>query len=189
MADDSPPSDQDLVRAALRDPNAYAHIVRRYEARLQRYIARMLGRGHPQIEDILQDVFLKAYVNLNDYDSQRSFSPWIYRIAHNETMSLFRRRRSMPQMLTGEDGQRVLDRIMDRDATEEWVDDARNETRLKQALSTLEQRYRDVLVLRFLEERSYDDIADILQLPMGTVATLVSRGKQRLRKAYEALDL
>ena len=188
MHDGSPPDDQELVRASLRDPAAFASIVRRYEPPLGRYLRRLLGWNSQQIEDVLQEVFLKAYVNLNDYDPTRLFSPWIYRIAHNEAISLLRKRRVEPRLISGEDGFLLLEQLGDRTDARKDIDAARLEENLRIAIAALDGKYREVIVLRYLEDKSYDEIADILHLPMGTVATLVSRGKQRLRKALEALD-
>jgi len=185
VAHESPssPSDQDLVQASLREPEAYALIVRRYELPLKRYVSRLLGAHSAHIEDVLQEVFIKAYINLNDYDQKRRFSPWIFRIAHNEAMSLHRKKRTEPQLISGEEGLLILERITDATDAQKNPDAARNEKRLRAAIAGLSRRYRDVIILRYLEERDYEDIADILQLPMGTVATLVSRGKRHLRKA------
>ena len=181
----SSPSDQDLVRASLREPQAYAHIVRRYEAPLKRYVSRLLGEHGAHVEDVLQEVFIKAYVNLNDYDRKRRFSPWIFRIAHNEAMSLHRRKRTEPRFVSGEEGLLLLDRIADATDGQRIFDAARDEERLHAAIAGLGARFRDAIILRYLEERDYEDIADILQLPPGTVATLIRRGKERLRKSLE----
>jgi RNA polymerase sigma-70 factor (ECF subfamily) len=183
-----PASDQELVRASLLDPNAYAGVVRRYERSLKRYLARLLGRSAQQVEDVLQEVFLKAYVNLNDYERERPFAPWIYRIAHNEAMSVLRRRRSEPHTISGEDGRLVLERVAGELDAGRDLDAAQDEARLHAALAGLDGKYRDVIVLRYLEDMSYDDIADVLALPAGTVATLLNRGKQRLRLALDAAD-
>lgn len=181
------PSDQELVAATLRDPKAYAVLVRRYELVLKRYVTRLLGYKSQYVDDVLQETFLKAYVNLNDYDQTRAFSPWIYRLAHNQAMSQLRRNRAGPRLISGADGQRILENVADGSDVQEKLDVARREEKLIAAVASLDPRYRDVIVLRFLEEHSYEDIADILHLPMGTVATLVSRGKERLRKALDDL--
>jgi RNA polymerase sigma-70 factor (ECF subfamily) len=185
---DVSPTDQELVQASLNDPSAFASIVRRYEAPLGRYLSRLLGWKSQQIEDVLQEVFLKAYVNLNDYDPARLFSPWIYRIAHNEAISLLRKRRTESQLISGEDSALLLERLGDGTDPQRELDAARVEEKLGAAIAGLDRKYRDVIVLRYLEDKSYDEIADILHLPMGTVATLVSRGKQRLRTALDALE-
>lgn len=189
LAETQPPSDQDLVLAALGDPRAFAPLVRRYEPALRRYAGRLMGRNSALVDDVLQEAFLKAYVNLNEYDRSRPFSPWIYRIVHNEAVSQLRKGKANALMITGEDGERLLTSIIDGSDVQENIDAARNEQRLVAAVASLEPRYRDVIVLRFLEERSYEDIAEILRLPMGTVATLVSRGKERLRKAFGTAEM
>jgi RNA polymerase sigma-70 factor (ECF subfamily) len=175
--------DQDLVRAALREPKAYAQIVRRYEAPLKRYVGRMLGGSSPSIEDVLQEVFIKAYVNLHDYDQRRRFSPWLFRIAHNEAHTLLRKQRTEPRVVSGEEGLLLLERMTEPADARTKLDIARDEERVRAALTDLDERYRDVMILRFLEDKNYEDISDILEMPMGTVATLISRGKQQLRRA------
>jgi RNA polymerase sigma-70 factor (ECF subfamily) len=130
---------------------------------------------------VLQEIFIKAYVNLNDYDRTRPFAPWIYRIAHNETVSFLRKRRAQPQTIAGEDGLLILERMADQLDPNEGAGRMRIEKEIEAALAGLDERYREVLVLRYLEERSYDDIADILRLPPGTVATRIKRGLERLK--------
>ena len=180
-ADQSSRDDRQLVEAAVRDGQAYASIVLRYEAALGRYVRRLLG-GHSQsAEDVLQDVFIKAYVNLNDYDRLRPFGPWIYRIAHNEAISFLRKRSAEPQTIAGEDAVLILERVADAEDPDTAWQRSRTEGEVRKALSELHQRYRDVLVLRYLEDKSYDEIADILEMPPGTVATLINRGLKQLK--------
>ena len=98
-ADLSSSDDGLLVAAALRDRHAYSALVRRYESVLGRYVRRLLGRYGQSAEDVLQETFIKAYVNLNDYDRSRPFAPWIYRIAHNEAVSFLRKQRAVVQIV------------------------------------------------------------------------------------------
>lgn len=179
--DQSLSDDVQLVEAALRDRHAYAALVRRYEWVLGRYVRRLLGRHLQSADDVLQDVFIKAYVNLNDYDKSRPFGAWIYRIAHNEAISFLRRQRAGPQIVDNADARLILERVADHDNPEGTLQRSRTAEDVRKALAALDQRYRDVLVLRYLEERSYDEIADILEMPMGTVATLINRGLKQLR--------
>ncbi len=173
--------DRQLVEAALQDGQAYALIVLRYEAALARYVRRLLGHQLQATEDVLQEIFIKAYVNLNDYDRSRPFSPWIYRIAHNETISFLRKHNIERQTITGEDALAILERVADGDDPAAAWQRKRTEGEVREALSKLDRRYRDVLVLRYLEEKSYDEIADILEMPPGTVATLINRGLKQLQ--------
>lgn len=179
--DQSLSDDVQLVEAALRDRHAYAALVRRYEWVLGRYVRRLLGRHLQAADDVLQDVLIKAYVNLNDYDKSRPFGAWIYRIAHNEAISFLRRQRAGPQIVDSADARLILERVADHDNPEGTLQRSRTAEDVRKALAALDQRYRDVLVLRYLEERSYDEIADILEMPMGTVATLINRGLKQLR--------
>jgi RNA polymerase sigma-70 factor, ECF subfamily len=180
-ADHPPQDDRQLVEAALRDRHAFALLVLRYEAVLGRYVRRLLGRNAQSAEDILQETFIKAYVNLNDYDKSRPFSPWIYRIAHNEAIGFLRKRKSESQTINGEDALLILERVSDGENPDAAWQQKRTAGEVRKAVSDLDRRYRDVLVLRYLEEKSYDEIADILEMPPGTVATLISRGLKQLK--------
>lgn len=177
----SEPSDQELVAAALADSAAYAPLVRRYQAPLNRYLFRLGCKSQSDADDILQEVFLKAYRNLNDYDPSLKFSSWIYRITHNEAITFFRKGNRAPQVARDEDEAVAFENIVaDGDLVAEL--DARLDAQaLRAAINQLDAKYRDVLVLRFLEDRTYDEISDILRKPPGTVATLISRAKTRLR--------
>lgn len=179
--DPSSSDDGALVRGALRDRQEYGALVRRYELRLGRYVRRLLGRYGQMTEDVLQNGFIQAYLNLNDYDQARPFSPWIYRIMHNEAVSFLRKQRAGIQIIEGDDAQLILDRLADDDTPEIRLQISRRAEDLRGALAEIDPRYRDVLVLRYLEEMSYDEIADVLELPPGTVATHISRGLKQLR--------
>jgi len=88
----SPPlSDNELINETLKNPNAYASIVEKYESALLRYIGRMVGDDHEIIEDIAQEVFIKTYRSLNGYNPKLKFSSWIYRIAHNLCIDYLRK--------------------------------------------------------------------------------------------------
>ena len=92
--------DQELVARAIENKQAFAAIVQRYEAPLLRYILRLGCKDISAAEDLLQEVFIKTFVHLNDYDTSLQFSSWIYRIAHNEIVSYFRKEKSRPIVLT-----------------------------------------------------------------------------------------
>ncbi len=185
MQDQAAPSDKELVAAALGDKSAYALLVRRWEPPLSRYVCRILGRDKQAADDVLQEVFLKAYVNLNDFDAARPFGPWIYRIARNEAINLLRKKKSEPPLVTGDDAILLLERMSDGITAQEILDRARMEEQIRAAIKSMDPRYRDALILRYLEEKGYDEIAEILELPSGTVATLINRGTKQLRASLE----
>ena len=178
-------TDEELVRLTLRDRDMYACLIRRYEAPLARYVRRISGCGDDDIADILQNVFINAYRNLNDFDLSLKFSSWLYRIAHNETISQYRKRRTQPQTVSVEEGDDLFELLASDVDVVRDTDRRMAAQHIRTALDTLDSTYRDVLVLKFLEDKDYREISDILQKPMGTVATLINRAKKQLRKRIE----
>lgn len=174
-------SDQELVAATLADSAAYVHLVRRYEAPLMRYLLRLGCKTRSDAEDVLQEVFIKAFRNLNEYDTTLKFSSWLYRITHNEAITFFRKANRLPQVARSDDEVAAFEQIADVSNLADEVDAKLDAAALRAAVDALDPKYRDVLILRFLEDRSYEEISDILRKPPGTVATLISRAKQRLR--------
>lgn len=178
------PTDEEIVRRTLADKDAFAVLISRYEAKLSRYLERLGVSSKEDREDILQNAFVKAYRNLNSFDPALSFSSWVYRITHNEAMSFFRARRARPQVTLNEDGESLITELKDESADTSAFSEARlGSEELSKALATLEPRYRDVLTLRFFEDRSYAEMSDILEVPVGTVSTLIHRAKRALRHA------
>ena len=175
-------TDRALVAAALADGRAYAAIVQRFEATLTRYVRRLLGRHGQSAGDVMQEVFIKAYVNLRDYDMERPFGPWIYRIAHNEAVNFLRKRRTEPARVDGETASLILERMIDGIDVSEEFEKKRDAMMIQNAMTSLDKRYREALVLRFLEDKSYDEISEILEIPAGTVATHINRGLKQLKK-------
>jgi RNA polymerase sigma-70 factor (ECF subfamily) len=173
-------SDQEAVAATLADRHAFSLLVERYQARLSRYVARLGGLDPDTVQDILQEAFIKAYVNLNDYDPALPFGSWLYRIAHNETMMHFRRQKSRPQVMKQESDLALFEQVPDGLNIAEEGDAKLRSERIEKTLHRLKPQYRDVIILRFFEGKSYDEISDILRIPPGTVATHIKRGKAAL---------
>jgi len=189
MTDARIQSDEELVQATLGDKNNYRHIVRRYHDPLLRYVLRLGCKNEEDSEDILQEVFIKTYLNLNDFDPEMKFSSWIYRIAHNETMSHFRKMKIRPQPIEKEEDLLLFELIPDEYDMEKESDKKRITEIIQQALKAIDKKYRDVIVLKYLEERSYEEISDILQKPTGTIATLLNRAKQRLQVEFKKQNI
>lgn len=174
-------SDQELVTKTIKNKQEFAAIVDRYEAPLLRYISRLGCKDSGAARDLLQEIFIKTFVHLNDYDHSLQFSSWIYRIAHNETVSYFRKERSRPGVLTREEDFFLFETISDDASRNDQHEQRHTVLEIKSAVNRLESKYRDVIVLKFFEEKSYEEISDILQIPQGTVATLVSRAKKKIK--------
>lgn len=177
-------TDEEIVRRTLVDKEAFTPLIERYETKLARYLER-LGVGILEDrEDILQNAFIKAYKNLNSFDPTLVFSSWMYRIAHNEAMSFFRFKHARPQVILSEESEILLTELHDETADTSQLTELRlSREELAKALETLPQRYRDALALRYFENRSYTEMSDILEVPVGTVSTLLYRAKRALREA------
>ena len=169
---------------------AYADLLRRYERPVYALIVRMV-RDPGLAEDLAQEVFLKAFRSLGSFDPERKFSSWLFKIAHNATVDHLRRREVETQPLDG-----GADAVEDRpvrqiaDPAAETPEAARQRADLRQALETsiagLRPVYREVMLLRFQEELSYDEIAEVTGLPLGTVKTFIHRARKELAEVLRA---
>lgn len=179
---DAPGTDGEIVQQALVDKEVFGVLVTRYSPRLARYVRRLGIRNPPDVDDILQEIFIKTYRNLNGFDTGLSFSSWIYRIAHNETMSWFRKRTVRPEGHLVADGDDRISEMFSGDDAEDAFDQKIDADLLNAALLKLPAQYREVLVLRYFEGYGYQEISDILQIPIGSVATLIHRAKKKLKE-------
>jgi len=174
-------TDEELVVLTLKNQDFFSCLVERYEPKLMRYIRRISAATQEDAEDLLQDIFIKVYRHLNDFDGKLKFSSWIYRIAHNQVISQWRKTKSRPLVLKFEADDDFLKFI----ATDEdlSLDTERKFAAedVRKMLDKLDDKYKEVLVLKFLEEKDYKEISDILQKPLGTVATLINRAKKQFR--------
>lgn len=181
-------TDAQLVQKSLEDVSFFGVLVERYEQKMLFYIMRISSFEMHDAEEILQDVFVKVWKNLRDYDEDVPFSAWIYRIARNETISSFRKWKTR-----GKDQQVVWDEnhvneLLDDTDIEENVDKLMNKKFIQEVLATLSDKYREVLVLRFFEDLSYEEISEVLRRPAGTVATLINRAKHSFKESFLRLQ-
>jgi RNA polymerase sigma-70 factor (ECF subfamily) len=158
-------TDQELVKNALVDKRTFSEIVLKYEAPMRRYARRLGCVDGNDLDDVLQEIFIKVFVNLNDYDASLKFSSWLYRIAHNETVSFFRKKNVRPGVLnlSTEEADTFFEQLADDKDSMELSQNRGDAETIQNILSTLEQKHKEVLVLRFLEEKSYTEISDILK--------------------------
>jgi len=183
-------SDNELVKL-IQAGNAdlFAVVIERYQGKLFAYLYRLIG-GREEAEDLLQDVFIKAFRNLKSYDSDRKFSSWIYRIAHNEAVNYIKRK-SLKRFISWEDVTSTKDKLVSNNtedgADREWL---RKEAiqEIDEAINNLPIKYKQVLILRYYSEKSYEEISEILQKPVNTVGTLINRAKRKMAEEVERLN-
>ncbi len=178
-------SDEDIIPLLLQDRNVFGVLVKRYENSLSRYIRRIGVVSKDDREDVLQNIFIKTYRNIQSFDTTLSFSTWIYRIAHNEAVSFFRAKKVRPEGHLVEDGEDALAKLFDDTDFVELLYKKIQAVQIASHVEKLDQIYQDVIILRYFEDRSYTEISDILKIREGTVATLLHRAKKKLKVLIE----
>ena len=188
-------TDQEVVVLARagRDP-AYRELIRRYERPVFSLIYRMV-RDRELAEDLAQETFVKALNAIESYRPEFKFSSWIFKIANNAAIDQLRRRELDTLSLDGSPNAETADAV---EATALQVSD-RKETPLEElearelggaieiAIAQLRPEYRACILLRHVEGRPYEEIAEMLSLPLGTVKTYIHRARNELRMALEDL--
>lgn len=163
-----------------------SEIIDRYEPRLRRYIYRMVGKTD-ECDDILQDVFLKCFTHIKSFDTQQKFSPWIYRITHNETVNKLRKKRGVPFSQLDTPEYDFAENLSGKENTAEQVSNQYDHAQVRQVIGALPPAHREVLVLYFYDELSYAEISDILRIPVSSVGVKISRAKELLAKHLKHL--
>lgn len=176
-------SDEELARKVQAgDSEAFGILVERYEAKLMRYGSKFLSSSD-DITDLVQDAFIRAYQNMQSFDASLRFSPWMYRIAHNEFVSALRKRSRTP-IITLDFDALVAHPAYDDPAPRER-EQKEMRAYIERGLEKISPKYREVLVLYYLEELAYKEIADVLQIPVSTVGIRLKRAKEELAKIYK----
>ncbi len=174
MVDTTALTDEEVVeKIRSSDQDLYAVLIERYKSKLLRY-AQNLVREEDRAAQIVQDSFVKAFINLNGFDTRKKFSSWIYRIVHNEALNAiqkYKREVSIPEGFDFESDQDIEKEFEQKETAE----------KVEKCLDAMPIIYSEPLVLHYLDERSYEEISDILRIPMGTVATRMHRAKKLMK--------
>jgi len=174
-------TDEEIVEIVKNEnKESYAHIIKRYQDKLIRYAEYLIG-DQDKASDAVQDSFIKAYINLNGFDVKKKFSSWIYRIVHNEALNLIDKHKKTVKLDPDIDFDSGLN-IEDAYIKEELVAQAHS------CLQEIDLIYREPLSLYYIENKSYEEMSDILRLPMGTVAVRINRAKAILKKLCQKKD-
>jgi len=177
-------ADGELVLTAVAGREvAFEELVRRYQRPIASYVYRMVG-DYDAALDLTQEVFIKVYNSLSRYRSEFKFSTWIYKIAHNAAIDHLRRHTVRDQILTaGIEGTRSEIVIESRRLTPEQESE-REERRseIESVVQSLPPAYRELIVLRHSHDLSYDEIAEVTGLPLGTVKNRLFRAREAMRE-------
>ncbi|MBE4909693.1 RNA polymerase sigma factor SigW [Bacillus luteolus] len=172
------------------DQNAFAEIVELYKDKVFQLCYRMLGNRH-EAEDIAQEAFLRAYVNIHSYDTKRKFSTWLYRIATNLSIDRIRKKKPdyyLDAEVAGAEGLTMYSQVAaDVSLPEDEVESLELQETIQKEILKLPDKYRSVIVLKYIDELSLKEISEILDLPVGTVKTRIHRGREALRNQLRHL--
>jgi len=178
--------DMALIQDALTgDEQAFGKLRQKYQNAIYNLIARMI-RDRQEVEDLTQEAFIKAFTSLETFNDEYAFSTWLYKIATNNCIDHIRRKKlqtfSIDKPLASKDGDYAFELPDTSFEPDRDLIDSQRTAILKKAIESLPPKYRKVIELRHVEEREYQDIAKILDLPLGTVKAHIFRARELLYK-------
>ncbi len=186
-----PVDDKALVARALKgDESAFAELLERFRRPVFSLIYRMIG-DREQAEDLAQEAFVKAFNNLDSYNPNYRFSSWLFKIANNHAIDHLRRARLPTVSIHGsphavnaerEEETRIVLEAHD-ESPEQEIMALELGSEIEQAIARLRPEYRTAVILRHVESRAYEEIAEIMDVPIGTVKTFLHRARAELRTA------
>jgi RNA polymerase sigma-70 factor (ECF subfamily) len=168
-----------VLRCQTGDEAAFTALVERYSPRLRYYLRKMLGDGQADAEDVLQEVWFDVFRAAPRLNDPAAFPAWLYRIARNRTAQCHRNKPRQSRPLAEAD---LADESDDEDYS------TADAERVHAALNELAPEHREVLVLRFLEEMSYEDVARVVGSPLGTIRSRIHYAKRALRSVLERMS-
>jgi RNA polymerase sigma-70 factor (ECF subfamily) len=187
----SSPSEQDdaqLVKASQHgDQDAFAFLVQRHQRRVFNMVLRML-QDYEEASEITQEAFLAAWLGLPSFRGEAHFATWLYRIAYHCALKQLERRKRERSLQAAMEAEQILEEV-NREMQEEDIIELRaRRAMVREQLEKLPAKYRIVLILRHLQEMTYEEMADILTMPIGTIKTHLFRArhllKERLSNAF-----
>lgn len=176
-----------LIAECLQgNTTAFGVLVRRYQERLYHSVYRLVENAE-DAQDVVQEAFLNAYQALDGFKGDSLFFTWLYRIAVNTAISFKRKHRVMARMETRSNGEPGLEPLDPSAANrpEHSLEQAELEMRVRQALARLSPEHRAVLVMKDMEGQKYETMAEVLQVPIGTIRSRLHRARLELRELLE----
>ncbi|MCW9708251.1 RNA polymerase sigma factor [Fodinibius salsisoli] len=188
-ASESSLEDDVLVKEAVGgSEQSYKKLVNKYQRALHFHIRKMINDPE-QVEDLVQETFVKAFDNLNSYNTNYAFSTWLYRIATNHTIDYLRKKKlqtlSIDEPVKTKSGEMEMQLPDESAATDRDLIRKQRKRMVRQAIDDLPKKYRRVIELRHMEEKSYQEISEILDKPLGTVKAHIFRAREMLYKGLK----
>ncbi|MBT2659192.1 RNA polymerase sigma factor SigW [Bacillus sp. ISL-18] len=167
------------------DQDAFGEIVEIYKNSVYQLCYRMIGNRH-EAEDLAQEAFIRAYVNIQSFNQDLKFSTWLFRIATNLCIDRLRKKKPdyyLDAEVAGTEGLTMYSQISsDSPLPETEVESLELQENVQKEILKLPEKYRSAIVLKYMEDMSLNEISEILDLPLGTVKTRIHRGREALRQ-------
>ena len=179
-------TDGELIEKAIGGrEDGFEELVRRYQRLITGYVYRMLNNYDASL-DVTQEVFIKVYNSLAKYSSEYKFSTWLYRIAHNAAIDYMRRNSVYQQSLEAEnaDGSYQLQIESSQPSPEQERERSEWRAEIETVVRCLPTVYRELILLRHTQDLSYDEIAEITNLPLGTIKNRLFRAREIMREMF-----
>ncbi len=163
-------------------------IINRYKKRLDDFLRKISNFSKDEREDILQDVFITIYQKYYYFKKGQKFSSWIYQITHNKMIDYWRKNKKRENDISVEDNLFFVESKFWKNEIKDEMEKIENQELLKKLFFKLPLKYKEIFILRFEEEKSYEEISEILKIPISSVGTLISRAKKKLKEEYINLN-
>jgi len=181
--DQDQPTDEDIALCVQKgDREAFGMLIERYETKILRYARKFLSHYEDR-EDTVQEVFIKAYTNIQSFQTSQKFSSWLYRIAHNTFINFIKKKGR--EHIHFFDSDIVFQLSLSDDSFREGLQNDSDFSLIEKYIDTLDPKYREPIVLFYFEEKNYKEIADILHIPLSTVGVRLKRARLMLKNRYE----
>ena len=181
-------NDAFLVAASKQgDQDAFAQLVQRYQRRIFNLVFRILQQ-YDEATEITQETFLAAWQGLPSFRGDARFPTWLYRIAYNCSLKQLEHRRRDRALQAAIQAEQVLQHVDDSMRADTELEAHDRQTMIQEQISNLPAKYRIVLVLRHLQEMTYEEMAEALTMPIGTIKTHLFRARNLLKERLEAFD-
>ncbi|HBA46121.1 MAG: RNA polymerase, sigma-24 subunit, ECF subfamily [Candidatus Nomurabacteria bacterium GW2011_GWA2_43_66] len=180
MTADKELTDEEIIeKVRTSNQDLYAVVIDRYQKKLIRYAYNLI-KNEERAADIVQESFIKAFINLNSFNIKKKFSSWIYRIVHNQAINLAKKYQKETPLLENWD-------FKSNDDIEKDFEEKETKEKVEKCLKEIPLLYSEPLSLHYIDEKSYEEISDILRIPMGTVATRINRAKKLMKNICQKI--
>ncbi len=178
-------SDEEVFIKSADEPDFFGEIIERYEKKLDNFLKKISNLNDDERKDLLQEIFISAYQKIYSFEKDQNFSAWIYRIARNKNIDYWRKNKKRMNQISIENNLSFVESFFWKNEIIDEIEKKEEEDILKKLFQKLPLKYKEIYILRFEENKSYEEISEILKIPKPSVGTLIYRLKNILKKEYK----